>query len=124
MSQCGIEFHRETGELKLHTDQGVLVGTPENTQAYLHGFAYRGVDHIYVCDEVDGGYLSVMLFRSASDVTIEGFDSFIESLENYDFPITHSEEPRPIDLDCFDEQMDHFVGRIGMDDLERPWELS
>lgn len=123
MSQ-GIEFHRETGELKLHTDQGVLVGTPENTQAYLHGFAYRGVDHIYVHDEVDDGYLSVILFRSASDVSIEGFDSFIDSLRDYGFPISLSEEPTLTDLERFNAQMDYLVDRISTDDLERPWELS
>lgn len=124
MSQ-GVNFERETGGLRLQLGERELFGYPDNSVIYLHQFAYRGLDHIYVWNAGDQEEpFNVSCFRGASDHMMQEFDGLVDLLIRNHFPVNHPGKPSIDDQRIFERHVNHFVGFVSMDDLERPWELS
>lgn len=99
-----------------------IEGTPANTTVYLHGFEYKGVDHIFVqTDENEEGQgMGPFLWRIISKKFSEGmFDDFVLELAEAGYDVVTNDEPHPSDLREWEAYTDQIVKKVTNKGLKR-----
>jgi len=120
-----LKFDPNTGILSVPTDTGLLLGTPLNSTIYMHPYEYRGADHIFVqSGETEDQILGAFVFRIAGDAVMDNFDDLVTQLVEAEFDLLVGDEVSDCDMDQFNKTVDKYVAKVGLKDLESPWELE
>jgi len=120
-----LRFDPSTGILSVPTGDGVKLGTPVNTSIYMHPFAYRGADHIFLeTGETDEQILGAFIFRIASDLLVDNFDDLVGQLVEADFEMIVADSVSDCDWEQFNNTVDRFVAKVDHADLDYPWEFG
>lgn len=99
-------------------------GNPYNTTVFLHGFEWRGADHIFTELREEGDQaVGAFLWRIVSGSFMEGgFDTFTEELSEAEFDVAYSEEPTEQDRALFEKYVDNVVANSNLEELDEWWE--
>lgn len=112
--------------MTIPTTEGDKRATPENTIIFLHQrFEDRGCDHLFIqTGETEEQFLGAFVFRICSDEMMDNFDVGVQELIENGFPVIYADEVDPGDRAQFERTVETFVGRVSIDDLEKPWEVT
>jgi len=96
------------------SENGRIEGTPANTTVYLHGFEFKGVDHIFVeTGEDEEQVVGAFIWRIVSKNLSEGmFDDLVRELIDNNFDFRTAEEPTEGDLRQFELYIDKIAGKV------------
>lgn len=120
-----MNWNPNSGVLTVPTDQGEVQGTAHNATIYLHPYEHRGADHIFIqTGEEDSQVMGVFVLRIASDVVSDNFDRIVTEMTGCGFDTIIADRVAECDKVQFDKTVETILGRVSLDDLEKPWELT
>jgi hypothetical protein len=93
---------------------GHIRADASNTTVFLHGYEYRGVDHIFTATgETELSVVGVWLWRiTSNEVELEFFDEVADEMEQTGFDTRRSYVPDEGDLMMFNKQVKKMTPKI------------